>query len=583
MSSTSYYENIIIQCLLGQATNCTAPSIRNVRDRGVLNSGFLTGNTAPFASTVEVALDGGFFQGASVTGNTWSFPLPKGPSVWKQNSLHKVTVRSGPLSAQNTIMIRKGSNYDVNGDGFSDVLVGANQFSAGTGKAYIFYGSVQGIVSQGATSANTNLVGIPSGQFGWAVALGDVNGDGYSDAIVGAPGAGVDSVFIYHSLGGDGIPNGASPNSTLSAGSIMFFGGTVATGDINGDGFEDVVVGSYGYSTSSGRVDVFYSSGTSGVPTGGLSTAKSTLIGSVLNGRFGITVATGDSNGDGYADVLVGADGISRSYIFHSDGTGGISGQDLSAGGTANTLLIGETGSQFGISVSLGDVTADGFQDALIGARSYTANQGRAYVFHSNGSSGIPNQDLSGSGFANTILTGQIAGSFFGISVSLGDVNGDGSADALVGAYGFGTGNSFIFLSDGSSGIVSQNLQSGGTAHSTFTGETAGDQFGIFVRLVDANGDGCSDVAVGAYGYSGGGNTGRVYIFSGSSSGIPSVGAPSANTILTGEPASQFGYSIASNRKTENQTFLEKNLYRWKTILFRREDQEDSQSHFRNS
>ncbi|MBM9577455.1 VCBS repeat-containing protein [Leptospira sp. 201903070] len=583
MSSGAYYENIIIQCLLGQAANCTAPSIRNVRDFGVLNSGFLTGNTAPFASTVEVSFDDGFFQGALVTENTWFFPLPKGADSWKQNSIHKVTIRSGPLSAQRTVVIRKGNNQDVNGDGFPDVLVGANQFSAGTGKAYLFYGGVEGIVSQSANSAKTSIAGVPAGQYGWAVALGDVNGDGYADAVVGAPNAGADKVLIYHSLGGDGILTNATPSATLSAGSTMFFGGALAMGDINGDGFEDVVVGSYGYSTSTGRVDVFYSSGASGVPTGGLSNAKSTFIGSVINGRFGITVATGDSNGDGYSDILVGADGISRSYLFHSGGSGGISGQDLSTGGTANTILIGETGSQFGISVSLGDVTGDGFQDALIGARSYTANQGRAYVFHSNGGSGIPNQNLSGSGFANTILTGQGAGSFFGISVSLGDVNGDGSADALVGAYGLATGNSFLFLSGGSSGISSQNLQSGGTAHTTFVGETIGDQFGIFVNLVDANGDGCSDAAIGAYGYSGGGNTGRAYIFSGSSSGIPSVGAPNANTILTGEPASQFGYSIASNWKTKNQNFLEKNPYPRKMILFRREDREHLQCRFPNS
>lgn len=582
VSSYPYYESIIIQCMLGQASNCLSPSIRNVRNSGVIQSGFLTGNTAPFASTVEVSLDGGFFQGASVVGNTWTFPLPTGIYAWKQNSLHKVSVRSGPLSSQSSIQIRKGNNGDVNGDGFPDVIVGANQFGAGTGKAYIFHGSPQGIPSQAATSANTSIVGVPSGQFGWSVALGDVNGDGYADAMVGAPGSGVDSVFIYHSSGKGGIPNGAAPNSILSAGSIVFFGGAIAAGDINGDGFEDLVVGSYGYSASTGRVDVFYSSGTSGVPTGGFSSAKSTLIGSTLSGRFGISVATGDSNGDGFTDILVGADGISKSYVFHSGGTGGLLGQDLSSGGFANTLLIGETASQFGISVSMGDVNADGFQDALIGARSYSGNQGRAYIFHSGGSSGISNQDLSASGIANTILTGQAASSFFGISVSLGDANGDGFLDALVGAYGVGQGNSFLFLSSGSSGIVSQNLLGGGSAHTTFSGEAAGDQFGIFLNFVDANGDGCSDAAIGAYGYSAGGNTGRTYIFSGSSSGISIGTALSANTILTGEPASQFGYSIAWNRKKKDYNRIEKNSNRWNPILYRKEEW-DLQSHLLNS
>ncbi|RHX92039.1 hypothetical protein DLM75_02090 [Leptospira stimsonii] len=576
VSSSPYYENLIVQCLLGQTLNCLSPSIRNVRDLGVIHSGFLIGNTAPFASTVEVSLDGGFFQGAVVVGNTWSFPLPTGIYSWKQNSLHKVSVRSAPLAAQNTILIRKGNNHDVNGDGYPDVIVGANQFGGGTGKAYLFHGSAQGIVSQNATSANTSIVGVPSGQFGWAVALGDVNGDGYADAVVGAPGSGVDSVFIYHSLGGDGIPNSASPNSTLNAGSIMFFGGALALGDVNGDGFEDVIVGSYGYSTSSGRVDVFYSSGISGVPTGGLSLAKTTLVGPLVNARFGISVATGDSNGDGFADLLVGADGISRSFLFHSNGFGGILGQDLSSGGFVNTLLIGEASSQFGISVSMGDVNADGFQDALIGARSYSGNQGRAYIFHSNGDFGIPSQDLSASGTANTILTGQAPGSFFGISVSLGDSNGDGFSDALIGAYGIGQGNSFLFLSSGSIGISTQNLQSGGTANTTFSGESAGDQFGIFLSFVDANGDGCSDTSIGAYGYSGGGNTGRTYLFYGSSSGIFSGAALTANSILTGEPASQFGYSLAWNWTNSFMFFAKENFHERTRFFFRREES-DSQ------
>ncbi|WP_162274083.1 FG-GAP repeat domain-containing protein [Leptospira tipperaryensis] len=559
-----------------------APSIRNVRNSGVIHSGFLTGNTAPFALSVEVSLDGGFFQGASVVGNTWSFPLPRGVYAWKQNSLHQVTVRSGPFSYQHSIQIRKGNNHDVNGDGFSDVIVGANQFSAGTGKVYIFHGGIQGIASQAATSANTSIVGVPAGQFGWAVALGDVNGDGYADAVVGAPNSGTDSIFIYHSLGGDGIPNNASPNTTLAAGSTVFFGGAIATGDVNGDGFEDVVAGSYGFTTSTGRVDIFHSSGVSGIPSGGFGTANATLIGTTTNGRFGISVVAGDVNGDGYSDILVGADGLSRSYLFHSTGSNGISSQNLSSGGITNTLLIGEVSSQFGISVSLGDVNADGFQDALIGARSYSSNQGRAYVFHSSGNFGISSQDLSTSGIANTILTGQAAASFFGISVSLGDANGDGFSDALIGAYGVGQGNSFLFLSSGSSGIVSQNLLSGGFANTTFTGETAGDQFGIYLSFVDANGDGCSDSAIGAYGYPAGANQGRTYLFYGSSSGIPNLGALSASAILTGEASSQFGFSIALHFERENSIFSKTYIHRWKSILYRREER-DRSFRFKNS
>lgn len=541
--------------MIGQTTGCVAPSIRNVRNLGTLHSGFLTGDLAPFASSAEVSLDGGPFQTAVVTGKTWKFGLPTGSLIWKQNSKHLIVVRSTLLGASYGIVVRKGNNRDVNGDGFPDLIVGANQYGGGDGKVYIFHGGSQGISSQSALSANTSLPSIAVGsQFGWSSTLGDVNGDGYADAIVSAPNTGTDAVYIFHSSGSGGILNGASPTSTVTAGSSVFFGGSIVTGDINGDGFEDLVVGSYGYSTSQGRVDVFHSLGSAGIPTMTLTSAQTVLIGAAINNRFGIAVAAGDVNGDGYSDVLVGADGASRSYIFHSGGISGISSQNLGSSGISNTLLIGESVSQFGISVALGDINGDGSEDALIGGRSYSGNQGRAYAFHSAGNSGISNQDLSTSGIANTYLTGQAGAGFFGISVALGDVNGDGYYDALVGAYGLTQGNGYVFTSLGSSGIVGQNLSSGGAAHAVFSGENLGDQFGYFVSFGDTNGDGFSDACIGAYGYST--NQGRTYVFTGSSAGVPTTAGVSASTIFTGEINSQFGYSIASY--IESTYFLKK-------------------------
>ncbi|RHX94963.1 hypothetical protein DLM76_06415 [Leptospira yasudae] len=555
MSSSPYYENVILQCMMGQTPGCAAPTIRNVQNMGTLHSGFLTGNTAPFASTAEVSVDGGPFLPATVSGTTWTFALPTGSAIWKQNTKHWIAVRSSLFASINGITVRKGNNQDVNGDGFPDLIVGANQYSGGNGKVYIFHGSEQGILSQAATAANTSLSSVVvGGQYGWSVTLGDVNGDGYGDAIVSAPSAGADAVYIYHSGGSSGIATGASPTSTLTAGSAVFFGGSIVTGDVNGDGFEDVIVGSYGYSTSQGRVDVFHSSGSAGVPTAAVASAQTTLIGAAINNRFGIAVSSGDINGDGYSDVLVGADGISRSYIFHSNGASGIASQNLGSSGISNTLLIGESATQFGISVAVGDVNGDGPEDVLIGARSYSANQGRAYVFHSNGPSGIASQDLSATGTANTVFTGQAGAGFFGIAVALGDANGDGYQDALVGAYGLLQGNGFVFHSSGASGISTQNLSAGGTPNTIFNGENAGDQFGIFVSFADPNGDGYSDACIGAYGYST--NQGRAYLFSGTSAGIPNTAAVFASTILNGEPLSQFGYSIASN--------IESNFLRWR-------------------
>ncbi|MDV6234160.1 FG-GAP-like repeat-containing protein [Leptospira ellisii] len=531
-----------MRCLLGQNEGCSpVPTVRNVRNLGTIRSGFLIGNVFSFDQEVQVSLDEGPFQKASVTGGRWSFALPTGSSAWKYHSLHSIGVRTAS-SGTNTILVRKGNNEDVNGDGYPDLLVGANQFGgSANGKAYLFYGGEQGIVSQSAASSNAGLVGLAAGdQAGWSLALGDFNGDGYADAAVGAPTS--PSVYIYHSAGANGISSSDSPARTLLGLVSSFFGGALGTGDVNGDGYEDLFVGAYGANSSQGAVYIFHSTGSSGIVASGYSTATTTLVGELSNDRFGMSLSVGDANGDGYADVLVGADGISKAYVFHSTGVGGI---PANSAPFANTLLYGPTATQFGISVALGDVTGDGFDDASIGAKTFSTGTGRAFFFHSVGITGIANQDFSTSGVANSTITGSISGGLFGSSISLGDVNGDGFADALIGAPATTTGNGFVALSLGVFGVPTLDLSSS-SANSILIGENTNDQFGNFISRGDPNGDGYEDVFIGAYGYPAATNQGKLYGFTGGPTGILGSAASSAPMVLTGEAgASQFGYSTA--------------------------------------
>ncbi len=199
---------------------------------------------------------------------------------------------------------------DVNGDGYSDIIAGANTFDNGQndeGRAIVYYGSVTGI-SGSPTLLEINVTGA---QFGFSVAgAGDINGDGYSDVIVGAPYYGngqteEGGAFAYlgSSSGLSAVSNWSAENNQ----SLSNFGFSVASaGDVNGDGYSDVVVGAVNYDngqTDEGRAYVFH-----GSPTGPGSASSWTAESDLASSGFGASVSSaGDVNGDGYSDVVVGA------------------------------------------------------------------------------------------------------------------------------------------------------------------------------------------------------------------------------------------------------------------------------------
>ena len=427
---------------------------------------------------------------------------------------------------------------DVNGDGYADVIVGGIFYNNGEteeGRAYVYLGSASGLASSPAWTAESDQ---ESARFGCSVATaGDVNGDGYADVIVGAPqydNGQTDEgrATVYY-----GSAAGPSPIASWTAQGVEYwelFGQSVASaGDVNGDGYADVIVGAYGYGGSIGRALVYH-----GSPRG-LSSAAGWIVVGTGSGQFGVAVAgAGDVNGDGYGDVIVGEQGYSngqdqegRAYVYHGSAAGLSSVPAWTAEGNQQYSVFGQS------VAAAGDVNGDGYADVIVGAPGY-GSHGAAFAYYGSpsGLSTIPSW---------TAESNQLYSSFGRVSTA-GDVNGDGYSDVIVGAHRFGN----IEAEEGRT-FVYHGSPTGLLAAPAWTAESdsAGAHFGLSVSTAgDVNGDGYADVIVGAHDY--GSSAGKAFVYHGSAAGLSSIPAWTAEGDQSGDDYSnwkpRFGRCVAS-------------------------------------
>lgn len=456
-------------------------------------------------------------------------------------------LQAGPASAAPPVV----KPYDFNGDGFPELVVGADSLRVGSveraGGVFVLPASAKGVSTQEQvlTQASGGVPGDPEpgSRFGGAVASADFNADGFADLAVGAPAdavggedeaAGSVTVLLGSAAGLRG--QGSYVLTRAGAATDDGFGAALAAADLDGDGRAELVVGAPYVededaagenNAGSGSVTVFRGTGER-FSTAGSSVLHGVRTGSDFDEYFGSALAVGDVDGVAGTDLVIGSRGVP-----YQDGDGHAGFVTVCPGGAACVRVPSERGYPGLESLAVGNVSGSSRPEIVLGvvpdSRANDADGGSVVTLSLSGSGAA----LSGKATELTQDTQGVPGSderddAFGYAVALGDVDRDGYADLLVGAPGEAIGSRkdagrVTLVHGGANGYrtsgnktYDQNTQGvPGTAEKN-------DGFGAALALADHDGDGHLDLAVGAPGENG---TGAITTLTGSGKSFTTKGS----------------------------------------------------------
>ncbi|MEV0172765.1 FG-GAP-like repeat-containing protein [Streptomyces sp. NPDC050803] len=448
------------------------------------------------------------------------------------------------LPATTAAAAPSGLSGDFNGDGYRDLAIGAPLTKidgrSNAGYVAVVYGSASGLDTtkrQIITQGTTGIPGTPEtdDKFGDRLTTGDLDGDGYMDIVVGVYGEKIGTTGDYGALtvlwgGASGITSGRDIASPLPE-NRNELGWSVATGDFDGDGDTDLAAANNHFES----VNVFEGPITrtgEAAERVGIDTQEQT---GVSTDQF----VAGDVTGDGKTDLLVmGQEEITDGYRTRS-----VLYKGSATGLTPGSRLAG------GYDAVIADVNKDGYGDIVTGNFMEKATDepngglGGAITVTYGASTGLSTtrtpvrftQDTTGVPGTAEKWDG------FGWSLSAGDTNGDGYPDIAVGV----ANESLSGKEDAGNVIVLRGSASGltGSGAKAFSQDTTGvpgtaesyDYFGDSVFLTDANNDGRAELIAGARGENGGASA--VWVLRGTSTGITTTGAKSFSSTTLGGPS----------------------------------------------
>jgi hypothetical protein len=445
--------------IFGEETGCAAPSLCGDFGSSVASAGDVNGDQVPDlvigAPTVSSANPS--------TGRVYVF---FGPFDGRDFPAEEADVTITGLEFGD--LVGTARSGDLNDDGLSDIVIGSRgpDIDGGilNGQVWVFYAPLAGDLL--VSDADATITGTSFSELGVSVTVGDFNDDGKDDVLAGASGTSGGKAHLFYgpvlgelsSLEADAIVSGSGR-----------LGSSVAAVDLNDDGFDDVAIGAPNFPVgeiTAGSTYVFFGPIFGNYST---AEAEVTILGEDLNDAFGSWMAEGgDVNNDGFEDLLVGAwqlfsAGSGKAYVLYGPLESG-----TSSAADADAILLGEpsgaVGDLFGILDGAGDVDGDGFDDVVVGAQfAGPEDDGRAYVFRGPLAGQISAADadwiFDAPGFdpddGLDVLGRGVGGA--------GDLNSDGFAEVLLGAPG-SEGPGFARVVSFRSPIFADGFESGDTS-----------------------------------------------------------------------------------------------------------------------